>query len=136
VGVGVLSLLGHADYSKGNESAPKGAPANIWLSQTRAPSGAKEFGCKTVTRTLIEIREGTGGKSAFVGKTRVRVSDIARLYNLWRAELVAERIQKSLPHLTAAQIHAAIEYWRTHPKEIESEIEEEEALLSSIPSKH
>jgi uncharacterized protein (DUF433 family) len=83
----------------------------------------------------IEIREGAGGKSAYVGASRVRVSDIARMYQVALDELVVERIQKGLPHLTVRQVVVAIKYWRAHKKEIEDEIAEEEAIFNSLPSK-
>jgi uncharacterized protein (DUF433 family) len=47
---------------------------------------------------------------------------------MFREELVAERIQQALPHLTAAQIHAALSCWRENEKAIALEIEEERYL--------
>jgi uncharacterized protein (DUF433 family) len=80
----------------------------------------------------IEIRQGAGGKSAYVGKSRIRVADIAQMYELMREEVVVERIQRSLPSLTTDQIHAALDYWRTHKEEIDSLIAEEEAILEKL----
>ena len=85
-------------------------------------------------KKMIERRSTTSGESAFVGRSRVRVSHIARLYDMVRDELVAERIQQGLPQLTVEQIMAALEYWREHPEEIETEIAEDEAALARIPS--
>lgn len=84
---------------------------------------------------FIEHRSGAGGRSAYVGQTRVRVSDVARLYKIMHEEVIAERIQKSIPHLTTTEIHAALEYWRENTQEIEDEITEEEELLSKISSR-
>jgi uncharacterized protein (DUF433 family) len=85
-------------------------------------------------KSKIEHRQGPGGTSAYLGSSRVRVSDIARRYDSTFDNVVAERIQQSLPHLTLPEIHAAIDYWRAHPDEIDSEIAEERASLESIPS--
>ena len=83
----------------------------------------------------IEVRDGAGGKSAYIAGTRVRVSDIARLYSLMEAELVAERVQRSLPHLSLPQIRAAVTYWREHPKEVNEEISLEQSILEKLSSK-
>ena len=82
----------------------------------------------------IETREGPGGSSPYVGNSRVRVSDIARLYRLIESETIVERINYSLPHLTPAEIQDALDYWNTHPNEIENEIDEEERILSTLPT--
>jgi len=82
----------------------------------------------------IEHRRGAGGESAYVGASRVRVSDIARQYSVALDELVIERIQRAIPHLTPEQIYEAIKYWRNNRKEIEAEIEHENALIAKIPS--
>jgi uncharacterized protein (DUF433 family) len=81
---------------------------------------------------LIEHKAGPGGKTPVIKGTRVRVSDIARLYELLKEEVVVERIQKSLPHLTPAQIHAALDYWRENKQEVEIEIQQERDLLEKI----
>ena len=83
----------------------------------------------------IEIREGAGGKSAYVGRSRIRVSDIAQQYQLALDELVIERICRGFPSLAPEQIEAAIKYWREHKEEIDTLIAEEEAILRRIPSK-
>jgi len=49
-------------------------------------------------------------------------------------ELVAERIQQGLPHLTVEQIQAALDYWREHPEEIANEIAEDDAALARVAS--
>ena len=58
------------------------------------------------------------------------------MYEFMLDDVVAGRIQRSLPSLTTEQIHAALEYWRSHRKEIESLIEEEQAILDKLPPGH
>ena len=85
-----------------------------------------------MARQLIEVRHGPGGRSAFIKGTRVRVSDIAQREGLRNGMSAPEQICRALPHLTPEQVQAALEYWRTHPEDIQKEIEEEEALLGEI----
>lgn len=80
----------------------------------------------------IEIRAGAGGQSAYVGKTRIRVADIARMYSLIQDEIIVSRILKAHPHLTLPQLVAAIDYWRSHQTEVEGEVKEEESILEGL----
>jgi uncharacterized protein (DUF433 family) len=82
----------------------------------------------------IESRKGPGGTSVFISGTGVRVVDIARLFRMLQTEMIAERINESLPHLTPAQVRDALRYWATHKEEIDTEIEEESKLLESLPT--
>jgi uncharacterized protein (DUF433 family) len=84
----------------------------------------------------IEIREGAGGKSAYVGKSRIRVADVAQMYPIILDELIVQRMQRAYPSLTADQIQAALDYWRTHKDEIDSLIAEEQAILEKLSTGH
>jgi uncharacterized protein (DUF433 family) len=88
-----------------------------------------------MSKDAIEVRHGPGGESAFIAGSRVRVSDIARLYSLMQEELVVERVQRSLPHLSLPQIRAAVTYWHEHEKEVDEEISRERLILNNLPSK-
>jgi uncharacterized protein (DUF433 family) len=81
----------------------------------------------------IEHRKGAAGIAmAYVGRSRVRVSDIARQYEVLLDELMTKNIQEGYPHLTDDEILAAIRYWRAHPDEIAEEIERDQQALSSL----
>ena len=81
----------------------------------------------------IEIRQGGSGQElAYVGRSRIRVSDIAVSYRIALDELVVNRIHESLPTLTKEQIYAGIEYWRKHPAEIEKVVREDGEALEQI----
>jgi len=80
----------------------------------------------------IEVRPSASGRSTYVGASRVRVSDVVRLH---QQELSLKEILKALPHLTRNQILSALAYWETNRAAIASEIEEEEALLKTVPTK-
>lgn len=82
---------------------------------------------------LIEIREGGAGPHAYVGRTRIRVVNIAIMYNQILDELIVERIAAQYPQLSHLQIHAAIEYSREHPEEMEQEQAADEAAFARLP---
>ena len=83
---------------------------------------------------LIEHRVTATGKSAYVGATRVRVSDIARMSESLQTELMVDRIREAIPSLSEAEIVAALRYWDTHRGEITQEIQRDEDALSSLDS--
>lgn len=81
----------------------------------------------------IEYRSGASGeKTAFISGTRVRVSDIARLYTIMRETIIIERMLQALPSLSEEQVAAALAFWRENEKEIENEINQENEILSKI----
>lgn len=85
-------------------------------------------------KSMIEVRKsGAGFDTAYVGKSRVRVSDIARMYALAQDELIVERIHEWVPTLSKEQIHAALEYWREHPAEVQAVIDRDSEALEKIP---
>ena len=88
-------------------------------------------------KDLIEIREKTYGPTAYIAGTRIRVSIIARYYRL--AESEGEQpeayIRRALPHLSPAEIRAAVRYWRGHEDEIDSEITADREALEQIPTR-
>ena len=71
------------------------------------------------------VRKATlcGGSPTITG-TRVRVSDIVRYRRLGHD---AARIRRAIPHLSEDQIVAALAYDAKHRREIDDEIEQEEA---------
>ena len=82
----------------------------------------------------IEIRKGASGRDlAYVGRSRVRVADIAAYYTLAEDDLIAERIQTWLPTLTKEQILTAIDYWREHKVEIDKVLREDMEALAQLP---
>jgi uncharacterized protein (DUF433 family) len=83
---------------------------------------------------LIEIRQRTTGKSAYVGRSRIRVLNIVTLSEQLQSETLVDRIRLSYPQLTAEQVEAALEYARRHADEIERERAEEEAAYARLDS--
>ena len=81
---------------------------------------------------LIEVREGAGGKTAYVGRSRIRVLNIMTAYQIHLDEIVVERICADYPQLTPEQVHAALEYGREHEAEIAREHAEDMAALARL----
>ncbi|HZT40906.1 MAG TPA: DUF433 domain-containing protein [Chthonomonadaceae bacterium] len=57
---------------------------------------------------------------AYISGTRIKVSHISIEKNVW--DKTPEEIQQDYPHLSLAQIHAALAYYYDHQVEIEAEI--------------
>lgn len=81
--------------------------------------------------THIEIRPNHEGQlRTFIAGSRVRVQDIYA-----QAEVLGqtpEEIVEGLPHLTLAQVHAALSYFYDHRDEILREIREDEASVDAL----
>jgi uncharacterized protein (DUF433 family) len=83
----------------------------------------------------IEHRIGAAGiPMAYIGKSRVRVSVIAAMYQSLLDEIVADRFHEAFPHLTTEEIAAAMQYWRENPDEIANEIEADKQIIQSLPT--
>jgi len=74
----------------------------------------------------IEKRKRTSGsEAAYVGASRIRVSDVVLAYELALDELVLKRVHQTYPTLTLDEVEAAIRYWRANREEILREIVED-----------
>ena len=83
----------------------------------------------------VEIRKSGGGETAYVGRSRVRVSDVVRMYDIALRELVIERLCEGWPHLKPEQISGALKWAEQHKDMVGAEIEEEERLFNKIATK-
>ena len=76
----------------------------------------------------IEIRQNRDGQDrAFIAGTRIRVQDIYVDSEVLGKS--AEEIVAALPHLTLAQVHAALSYYFDHREEILDELRQDEQFL-------
>lgn len=73
-----------------------------------------------------------GGRPRIAG-TGVTVRRIAIWYKLG---LTPEEITMRIPHLTLAQVHAALAYYHANREEIEADIAAEEAEASKLEEEH
>ena len=84
-----------------------------------------------MTTARIETRTNRSGQSrAYIAETRVRVQDIYAMSELQGHS--PDEIVRSLPHLTLAQVHAALAYYFDHREEVLDEIREDQTLVGKI----
>jgi uncharacterized protein (DUF433 family) len=78
----------------------------------------------------IESTPGTCGGKPRIAGTRIKVSLIATLSE--RNRMTPDDIVEAYPHLTLAQVHAALAYYWSHREEIEEEIREEQRFVEEL----
>jgi uncharacterized protein (DUF433 family) len=81
---------------------------------------------------IVRTPEVRGGRPRIAG-TGVTVRRIVGWYKLG---LTAEEIVAEIPHLTLAQVHAALAYYHANREEIEQDIAEEEARAEELEQQH
>jgi uncharacterized protein (DUF433 family) len=82
---------------------------------------------------MIVKTSGTCGGRARIAGTRIKVEHV---YN-WveRKGMTPAEVVKEYPHLTMAQVHAALAYYWSHQDEIEHDIAEGERLVADLKAK-
>ena len=81
--------------------------------------------------TYIEIRPNRAGQQrAYIAGTRVRVQDICILAE--RQGHTPDEIVRALPHLTLAQVHAALAYYFDHRDAIVAELREDQEFVDQV----
>ena len=82
---------------------------------------------------MIVKTPGTCGGKARIAGTRIKVKHVyiwVEQQGMTPAHVVAEN-----PHITMAQVHAALAYYWSHSSEIKQEIEDEEKLVAELQAK-
>jgi uncharacterized protein (DUF433 family) len=81
----------------------------------------------------IELRPNRSGRPrAYITGTRVRVQDVYALSQVHGDS--PEAITRALPHLSLAQVRAALGYYAAHRDEILQELREDAAYVASLRS--
>lgn len=82
----------------------------------------------------IEIVEGARGLKPVIRGTRIRVVDVLNWYESmgWSVSKIVEEF----PHLTPADVHAALAYYWDHKDEIDRWIVEDEAYVEEMRRLH
>jgi len=83
--------------------------------------------------TLITRRPEIRGGRPIIAGTGITVRRIVGWYKLG---LSPEEIADQLPHLTLAQVYAALAYYHANQEEIETDIANEEAEAERIEREH
>lgn len=82
----------------------------------------------------IDIRPNRDGQPrAYIVGTRIRVQDV-----YFQSEVhgqTPDEIVDAFPHLTLAQVHAALAYYFDHQDEVQQEIREDEVFVESLKAK-
>lgn len=81
----------------------------------------------------IETTPGTCGGKPRIAGTRIKVSLVAILSE--RNRMTPDEIVEAYPHLTLAQVHAALAYYWDHRDEIEQELRAEQIFVDSLEKK-
>ncbi|MHB1037813.1 MAG: DUF433 domain-containing protein [Pirellulales bacterium] len=81
----------------------------------------------------IEATPGTCGGVPRIAGTRIRVQDVV----LWTEQgLSPDEIVSGYPHLTLADVHAALAYYYDHREQIDRQMSEADALVRQMESKY
>lgn len=87
----------------------------------------------TLTRHIESRPEVCGGKPCIAG-TRIRVQDIYVWHEL--RGLTPDEIVSQFPHLTLADVYAALTYYWDHREEIKRDLSAADELVESLKRKH
>ena len=88
---------------------------------------------ETKTERIASNPEVCGGKPCIAG-TRMRVQDIYVWHELQGQS--ADEIVSSFPHLTMADVYAALSYYWDHRDEIQRQMDEATAFVEQMKQKH
>ena len=85
----------------------------------------------TVSTEYIEFRETHAAEQkAFIAGTRISVQDVYVAHELLGQ--TPDQIAAAYPHLTLAQIHAALTYYYDHADEVRSQFRAEKVFADSM----
>ena len=84
-----------------------------------------------LTASHIEVRPNHDGQNrAYIAGTRVRVQDVAMMAEVHGQ--TADQITDALPHLSLAQVHAALSYYFDHRDEVQQELKQDEQFVEQL----
>lgn len=86
---------------------------------------------QTVSTTHVELRPNRKGDlRPYITGTRIRVQDIVSDHE--RHGLSPEQIAREYPHLTLAQVHAALAYYFDHRDEINKQMKADDDYARTL----
>jgi uncharacterized protein (DUF433 family) len=83
-----------------------------------------------VQQPYVTRRPGVCGGKPIIAGTRIKVSLVAREHV--EMGMTPQQIQEAHPHLTLAQIHAALSYYYDHEAEIQAELREADEFVEKM----
>ena len=96
-------------------------------------NGMKPSAAQLDIGTLIERTPGIKGGTPHIAGTGVTIRTVARWYKLG---LSAEDIATEIPHVSLAQVYAALAYYHANRAEMEAEMAAEQAESDKIEQEH
>ena len=87
-----------------------------------------------VANEFISQTPNICGGAPVIAGTRIRVSHVAFRYE--RERQSPDDIVHAYPHLTLAQVHAALSYYYSHREDIDKEIAAGDELLTNARIRH
>ncbi len=86
---------------------------------------------KPIAVQYVEMRKNRRGlERPVIAGTRVRIQDVASDYE--RHGMTAEEIVREFPHLSLAQVHAALSYYFDHRDQIWNALKEDAAFAEQL----
>ncbi len=87
----------------------------------------------TATERIVSNPDVCGGKPCIAG-SRIRVQDVYIWHEI--QGLTADEIVSRFPHITMADVYAALAYYWNHRTEIQQQMDEETAFVERMKQKH
>jgi len=87
-----------------------------------------------VSTEHIEIVEGAGGPKPRIRGTRIRVEDVVGWYE--EEGMSIAEIVEGFPHITRADVHAALAYYWDHKDELDRRWAEDRAWVEEFRRTH
>jgi uncharacterized protein (DUF433 family) len=88
-----------------------------------------DAGTPSLADFIVKTPEVCSGRARIAG-TRIKVKHVYTWVE--RMGMTPAQVVADYPHLTMAQVHAALAYYWSHPDEIHQEIEDEEKLVAEM----
>jgi uncharacterized protein (DUF433 family) len=98
--------------------------------QTKSQQGTTQ----AVSQEHIEITPGVCGGKARIAGTRIRVQDVYLWHELQGQS--ADEIVSHFPHLSLADVHAALSYYFDHRDEIQRQMKADDAFVEAMKQKY
>jgi uncharacterized protein (DUF433 family) len=87
-----------------------------------------------VSTEHIEIVQGAGGPKPVIRGSRIRVEDVVGWYE--QQHMTMPEILEGFPHISAADVHAALAYYWDHKEELDRKWAEDEAWVEEFRRTH
>ena len=88
---------------------------------------------QTIVERIVSKADVCGGSPCIAG-TRIHVQDIYVWHELQGRS--ADEIVSDFPHITMADVYAALTYYWDHRDEIQRQMHEEDAFVAEMKAKH